>query len=254
MNDLVAQLAQLAGMAEQGLWLAALVFLRVGAAVALLPALGEQAVPQRVKLAAALALTLIVLPAAPRADFTLGAVLAEVIAGLALGLGLRLMILGLQTAGVLAAQSISLSQMFGAVGPEPQPIVANLLTLAALALFVLMGGLPRAAELLVISYQILPTGQAPDPGMLADWGLARVIQVFALAFSLAAPFVLAALLYNLALGAINRAMPALMVSFIGAPALTLGGLGLLALTAPLLLELWRQAMQAALAAPYGGLP
>lgn len=251
MNDLIAQLSQIFGIAQAAIWQAALVLLRVGAAVALIPALGEQAVPQRVKLAAALSLTLVVLPTAPPADFTLFAVAGEAITGLALGMGLRHLILGLQTAGVLAAQSVSLSQMFGAVGPEPQPIVANVLTLGALVLFVALGGLSRAVELLVISYQLVPTGQPPDPAMLAEWGLARVIWVFGLAFSLAAPFVLAALLYNLALGAINRAMPALMVSFIGAPALTLGGLGLLAMGAPLMLEAWRSAMLQALAAPFG---
>ena len=74
---------------------------------------------------------------------------------------------------------------------------------------------------------------APD---LAEWGVLQVGRAFSLAFSLALPFVIAALLYNLALGIVNRAMPALAVSFIGAPALTLGGLILFALAAPLLLE------------------
>lgn len=247
----MAPLTQLAGLAEGAIWQAALVFLRVGAAVALLPALGEQALPQRVKLAAALAMTLIVLPAAPEASFTVLALAGEVVTGLALGMGLRLMILGLQTAGMIVAQSISLTQMFGAMGPEPQPTVTNLLTMAALALFLMTGGLGHSAELMVLSYQIVPTGLAPDPSVLAEWGLGRVIRVFSLAFSLAAPFVVAALLYNLALGAINRAMPALMVSFIGAPALTLGGLALLMLGAPLMLQVWQGAMQAALATPFG---
>jgi len=251
MNDLVAQLAQVFGLAQAAIWQAGLVFLRVGAAVSLMPALGEQSVPRRVKLAAALAITLIILPSAPEATFTMAAVAAEVIAGLALGMGLRLLILGLQTAGTLAAQSVSLTQMFGAVGPEPQPIVANVLTLGALVLFLTMGGLSRAVELLALSYQVVPTGQPPDASVLAEWGLKRVVWVFGLAFSLAAPFVLASLLYNLALGAINRAMPAMMVSFIGAPALTLGGLALLALAAPVMLEVWRGAMQQALAAPFG---
>ena len=38
-------------------WAAALVFVRVGAMVALMPGLGEQAVPQRVKLALVVAFT-----------------------------------------------------------------------------------------------------------------------------------------------------------------------------------------------------
>ncbi len=67
---------------------------------------------------------------------------------------------------------------------------------------------------------------SPD---LARWGLAQVSRSFALAFSLAAPFVIAGLLYNVALGVINRAMPQLMVAMVGAPAITLGGIALFAL-------------------------
>ena len=253
MNALVAQLTALSGLAEAAIWQAALVFLRVGAMVALLPALGEQALPQRVKLAADAAITLVVAPGVtvPPAYGPM-ALLAEAAAGLALGFGLRLMVLGLQMAGTLAAQSVSLAQMFAGTGPEPAPIVANLLVLSGVALFLALGGPARSVELVFLSYQMLPAGVPPDPSVLADWGLARIARVFALAFSLAAPFVLAALLYNLALGAINRAMPALMVSFIGAPALTLGGLILLALTAPLVLQIWRAAMEQALAAPFAG--
>jgi len=250
--EVLAPLAQLSGVAESLILQAALVLFRVGAMVALLPGLGEQAVPQRIKLAVALALTAIVTPAAPVTDASgFGAFAIEAAAGLILGIGLRLMILGLQTAGTIAAQSISLAQMFNGTGPEPQPIVANLLTLAGVALFLSMGGLARAVELLVLSYDLMPPGQVPDPSVLADWGLARVSAVFALGFTLAAPFVLAALLYNLALGVMNRAMPQLMVAMIGAPALTLGGLALLAVCAPGLMAIWRGAMEHALAAPFG---
>ena len=55
---------------------------------------------------------------------------------------------------------------------------------------------------------------------------------------IAAPFVIGSLLYNVALGIINRAMPQLMVAFIGAPALTWGGLALFAVAAPLILSVW----------------
>lgn len=250
--EVVAPLAQLLGVAEGLVLQMALVLFRVGAMVALLPGLGEQAVPQRIKLAVALALTAIVTPAAPVTEVSgFGAFAIEAAAGLILGMGLRLMILGLQTAGTIAAQSISLAQMFSGTGPEPQPIVANLLTLAGVALFLSMGGLARAVELLVLSYDLIPPGQVPDASVLAEWGLARVSAVFALGFTLAAPFVLAALLYNLALGVMNRAMPQLMVAMIGAPALTLGGLALLAVCAPGLMAVWRTAMEQALAAPFG---
>ena len=256
MTPLIVQLTELAQLTEAAIWQAALVFFRVGAAVALLPALGEHVLPQRVKLAAVVMLTLIVAPAVPGATlaavgFDGAAILTEVLAGLCLGVVMRLLILGLQTAGTLIAQSVSLAQMFSGTGPEPQPIVSNLLVLAGIVLFCTLGGLARSVELLVLSYDLLPPGKLPDSGALSQWGLARISRIFALAFTLAAPFVIAALLYNLALGAINRAMPGLMVTFIGAPALTLGGLILLALLSPFLLQSWQDAVLGSFADPFG---
>ncbi len=256
MTELLGQIAQLAGLAEDVIWLAALVFVRVGAMVALLPALGEQMVPMRVRLAAAIGITMIVAPtqSGPAAlpDGLVLPLMAEALAGLVLGFSLRLMVLALQTAGTIAAQSTSLAQMFAGTGPEPQPIISNLLVLAGLAVFVAMGGLAHAVGFLMIGYDLLPLGQLPQPSAIATWELERIAKAFGLAFSLSAPFVVAALLYNLALGAINRAMPQLMVSFIGAPALTLGGLALLAIAAPLLLSVWGEAVKQTLFLPVGG--
>ena len=79
-------------------------------------------------------------------------------------------------------------------------------------------------------------------------------QAFGLAFTLAAPFAAAAMLYTLATGVINRAMPQFMVALVGAPALSFGALALLLLTAPALLAVWQSAMNAALADPFGIAP
>ncbi len=57
------------------------------------------------------------------------------------------------------------------------------------------------------------------------------------------------MLYNLTLGIINRAMPQLMVVFVGAPAITAAGLVLLMLLAPVMLGLWAAALGEFIAAP-----
>lgn len=74
--------------------------------------------------------------------------------------------------------------------------------------------------------------------------------MFANAFTLAAPFVITSLIYNVALGAINRAMPQLMVAFVGAPAITAGGLILLMLISPLILSIWLDEFNIRLANPF----
>jgi len=70
-----------------------------------------------------------------------------------------------------------------------------------------------------------------------------------LAFLIAAPFVMASAIYNMALGVINRAMPQLMVAFVGAPVITFGGLFLLFVCAPLMLTTWADALEAFLVNP-----
>lgn len=255
--DPFATIAALALPGTDWLIAALFVFLRVGAAVSVLPGLGERLLPARLRLAAALAMTAIVLPAVghtgpalPDAAFGLARIAAtETLAGLALGLAIRLLVIALQIAGTIAAQATSLSQFFGGAGAEPQPAMSQVLMFAGIALLMLAGLPHRAAEYLILSYDLLPAGAWPDADALTGWATSRVARAFALAFTLAAPFVVASTVYNLALGAINRAMPTLMVAFVGAPALTLGGLALLALAAPTMLQVWWAAADALLANP-----
>lgn len=244
------------------LLLAFAVFFRVAAFVSLLPGFGESSVPVRVKLAIALAFTAIVAPLAPLEaapkDWSLltltGFLLSETAVGAVLGLGLRLLVMGLQMAGTMAAQSTSLSQVFGNAGAEPMPAMGHVLMIGGLALAMIAGLHVKAAALFVMSYDIVPMGQLLSVGPTVDWGVSQIAHAFKLAFTLAVPFVALSMLYNLALGVINKAMPQLMVAFVGAPAITLGGLFLLFTAAPLMLQVWHTAMEAYLVNPMGARP
>lgn len=258
MNDSVAEIFD---WVQSWYGLAFVVFLRVGAAMALFPAFGERSVPERVRLVLALSFTLVVLPVvAPEirpivenvsSPATL--IFTEAVSGLAIGATVRLVVIALQIAGAMAAQATSLAQVFGGMGVDPQPAIGHVLLTAGLALAVMMGLHLRLAELLITSYELFPPGDLPGAEFISSWGLENVAHAFSLAFSLAAPFVVASLIYNVALGAINRAMPQLMVAFVGAPAITAGALLLLFLTAPLLLSLWRSALSAFFAGFPGGI-
>lgn len=235
----------------------AMVFLRVGAFMALVPGFGERTVPARIRLGVAFAFTCIVAPAvsdklpdAPTGFVAFALLIApETLMGLALGVVVRSALLVIEMAGSWAAQSSSLSQMFGASG-EPMPAMSHLFVSAGLALAMIGGLHVRVASALILSYDALPAGQFPSAVLMESWGTAHLSSAFALAFSLSAPFVIAALIYNIALGFINRAMPALMVSFIGAPALTAGALAMLVVAAPIMLALWWSAFTALLADPF----
>lgn len=260
MNGLVASLSQLLDLAEGVAWAAVLVFIRVGAMAALMPGVADPAVPQRVKLALIVALTLVLSPllaerlSATKLEPSILALGGEVVAGLILGVGLRLFVVSLQTAAAIIAQATTLSQLFAGAAPEPQPAMGNLFLIAAIALAMTAGLHVKAAALLLNSYEILPAGGPLSAVEAADWSLALIGRTFSLAFTLAAPFVIASMMYNLALGAINRAMPTLMVSMVGAPALTLGALALLAVASPFLLAAWLTSFSEHLAQPFAVSP
>ncbi|MFT4783735.1 MAG: flagellar biosynthetic protein FliR [Paracoccaceae bacterium] len=258
MTDLLSVLGPIA----QTLLLTTLVvFFRVGAAMAVLPAFGERTIPQRIRLVLAMSLTVILvpmldnIPTFPEQAYQLALLMmGETVIGLSFGLVLRLFVMTLQIAGSIAAQSTSLSQIFGGSNMvEPQPAIGHLFVVGGLAIAVLNDLHLKLIEAFLITYEIFPAGTGLTGAALAGWGIKRISYAFALGFTLSAPFMIAAFIYNIALGVINKAMPQLMVTLVGAPAITAAGLGLLLITTPLLLELWRAAMDVALANPFGDL-
>ncbi len=241
------------------LWLYGLVFLRVAPVLAMLPGFGEFSVPGRIKLAAAVAFTLVVAPlAAPHLSALGGTaptpwlIVVETGIGLLMGIGLRLFVLALQTAGSIAGQSTSLAQILGSAGATPLPALGHLLVFGGIALAMMTGLHVQVARMVVLSYGLFPAGHPPDAGALAQWGIRQVAGAFALAFTLAAPFVIVSVLYNLTLGIINRAMPQMMVVFVGAPVITAVGIALLLMLAPTILTVWINALQGFVTNPFGG--
>ncbi|MCV2875865.1 flagellar biosynthetic protein FliR [Rhodobacteraceae bacterium XHP0102] len=247
-------------MAQTTLFLWFAVLLRLSGMFLVLPAFGEQMIPMRVRFGVVFALSLIMTPLLAASMGGLTAMPAvrvffgEIIIGLILGMGLRLMIHALQIMGSIAAQATSLSMMAGGAMPDPQPAIGTLLMLAGLTLAVMTGLHLHIITMLMGSYEVLPLGSVLSGAAVEAWGTARVAHAFALGFSLAAPFVLTATLYNLALGVINRAMPQMMVAFVGAPAIAFGGLLLMFIISPFALAHWQGILIMALQNPLADVP
>jgi len=87
----------------------------------------------------------------------------------------------------------------------------------------------------------MPLGLAVDSGNSADWLTGVAVSLFRLCLSLALPFLILNFAYNLILGFLNRAMPQLLVSFVGLPGITLAGLFLLMFCAAAMLTGWLDA-------------
>ena len=233
---------------------ATLAFFRVAAIISVMPGLGTPTVPVRVKLALALAISVFVSGSAPldTRPISVGLIASETLVGLVFGIGFRFLIFALQTAGTIAAQSTSLSQLLGNASVEPMPAIGHILVTAGLALmFVLDLHLLWLASIIDL-YRVFPVGTLLGAADLGMWGVAQVSQAFALAFRIAVPFLILSMMYNVTLGVINKAMPQLMVAFVGAPLITFCGLVFLALGAPAMLSVWSTAVEGYLANPFGG--
>ena len=125
---MIQALIELTGLAEPLFLSTFAIFLRVGSAMSMLPAFGERSIPMRVRLTIGIAFTLIVAPAVIDRVPTLKSndlfgdfLLVEICIGLVLGAVLRLFVIALQLAGAMAAQTISLAQIFGGGATDPQP-------------------------------------------------------------------------------------------------------------------------------------
>ncbi len=218
---------------------------RLSFVIILIPGIGEQMIPPQIRvyvllgLSAAvsgLGITNYVLPASLT---DLGVVIiTELLLSLFLGIGLRVVIWSLNIAGSVIAQSIGLAQPLGiALENEAQTATANLLSMAGAALLFSMNFHIEVISSWIGLYETIPIGGTSwvTQAFLFD----SIYAAFAFAVLLAWPFVAMNLLYNVCLGFINKAMPQMMVAFVGAPFLVGAGLFLLAVSIGAMLMVWQ---------------
>lgn len=223
--------------------LAGIAFARVGTAILLLPGFGEAQIPARIRIALGLVLTLALLPIlplpVPPAQMTALALLlgAEAAIGIFLGTGARILLASLHLLGALVGMVAGLSNALAPsqANTEGATALAALLTVAAIALIFATDLHHLMISAILRSYAILPPGRLPA-GDMADQVARLGSGAFYMATAMATPFLVIAVLLNLALGLANRIMPTMQVFFVAAPGLILAGLTLLAIALPAILD------------------
>lgn len=221
------------------IWAAALIFARIGAALMLMPGFGEAYVPPRARLSIALALTICILPSLraslppiPTAEWELaGKLIGEILIGLIIGGAARMLMSALGTAGQIMGMESGLS-----FAQTADPTAEN--SGAAFSVFLGLLGVTLifATDLhhlllrgIVGSYEVFaPGGRVPveDAAALA---VDAVAKSFLVGFQIAAPLVVAGLIFRLGLGALARLIPTIQVFFVVLPLQVLGALVLIAL-------------------------
>ena len=224
-----------------------LVLCRAGTAVMLLPGLGEAELPSMVRAGLALALSALLLPgvapsvpAVPDGALGAGMIGAELLTGALLGWLARLPVLALSMAGALISYLVGISSV---LQPDPalggqSTALARLFGLVAPVLILSTGLYALPLSALAGSYALIPPGGGLPPGGITELLVKGLGDALGLALQLSAPFLLAGLLWQVAMGLLARLVPQLQVYSAAAPGQILGGLVLLSLLAARLLGTW----------------
>lgn len=215
----------------------ALVFARVAAMVATLPAFGETMAPARVRLTLALALTFVLTPLVPanalKADAgplaVAGALALETLTGLAIGFVARFLMSAVQVAGSVIALQMGLSF---AMSVDPSQgsqgaILGTFLNLLALTLIFATDTHHLLIGAIEHSFTQFPAGQWGQTGDWAKLATGFVSKSFALGIQLAMPFIVFGVVLQLASGMVARLMPQMQIFFMTVPISLLGGFVLL---------------------------
>jgi flagellar biosynthesis protein FliR len=205
--------------------------LRAGALTVTAPVIGDAGVPARAKLVFVVAVGLAIgLNRAPVAlgDLPATAVL-ELAAGIVTGLVARFVMARAAIAGQLIGLSLGLgfASEYDVNAGENAGVIRTMATTIASLAFLSVGGLEAVVRGVAAGPAQLSHFAALGPQLLTEGTAA-----FGRGFALAAPIVLAALVGNLGLAVLNRAVPSINVFSISlASVLIIGGLTLLATSA-----------------------
>jgi flagellar biosynthetic protein FliR len=221
-----------------------LVFSRISAAFLLLPGFGEPTVPPRMRVLAGLAIAVAVagtvpgMPTSvPDAWGTMFAVTGEAFSGALLGTLARTIVSGVMIAGQVIGQNIGIGNVFAqGVAIDQAASLGAMLYAGMVAIMFASGGHHVILRALVQSYSILPPASFPNVGASSRAVVEAGLRCFRTGAQLAFPFLLLAFVFNVTLAVVNKALPAMPVFMIAAPALVVTGLYLLVAAVPGLLE------------------
>jgi len=217
-----------------------LIFARVGTMLMLIPALGEQVIPARMRLSFALAFALVLyplltpsLPGLPPDMWQMIVLLLhELAVGLILGATSRIVVMSTQVAGSVIAFQMGLSVAQSADptnGGIQGAIVGSFLSFLGITLIFATDLHHVALAAIHDSYMIF----SPTTPLMFDDAAQMVIEVVSSAFvigvQMSAPFIVFGLVFYLGVGLLGRLMPQLQVFFIAMPATI--SVGLILLTA-----------------------
>ncbi|WP_373489056.1 flagellar biosynthetic protein FliR [Blastomonas sp.] len=241
---------------EAQLWVWIMAMIRPGAAMMVAPVFGATSVPLQVRIIlsamigiAATNSTPMVLPEGTLVSFSgLLFILAEVLAGVAMGFALQVGYSAAFVAGETISNTMGLgfASMNDPMTGASTPVIGQFLSIIAVLLLLAMDGHLMLIAIIVQSYVSLPPGDAflsPDVIFnLVEFGGT----LFAMGLVIALPVGAALILVQVVMAMLARSAPQLNLFSVGIPVAVLAGILLLALAAPVLADGVMRAIEAGL--------
>lgn len=210
-------------------------FCRIGGCIMLMPGFSSARVPTQIRLFLAVAVTLAVSPilwntiypkigGKPIAYIELIAV--ETAVGSVIGLITRFYVIGLQFAGTIIAMSIGFNAppMPDLIEDGAENQLTNMLSFAGLLLLFMLDFHHIVFKALVDSYGTIPVGGIFQIQKALITLTDTLQSTFMVMLRLGSPFLLYGLIFNVAIGFVNKLAPQIPVFFISAPYLIMGGM------------------------------
>lgn len=202
-----------------------LVLARVAGIFVTAPIYGGPEIPTQVRVLLAMAITFLITPVQmarvvdpPQTLAQLTIVMAsEALVGVVLGLGVLVLLSGMQLAGQVVAQmsGMSIGEVFNPQLDTNLPLFSQLFNYFALALFALLGGHRLLMGALLDTFATMPPGEAMLGDSVVEVCATLLTQSLSLGVRVAAPATAALLLANIILGIISRTLPQLNVLSFG---------------------------------------
>lgn len=229
-------------------WLALLLFARLGTMFLLMPGIGDQTVPVRIRLVLAVMTLLVVFPtvsdqlaAVPQSGFDMfSLIIREVLIGLGLGVAVRFILSVMQVAGTVIAFQMGLGF---ALNVDPSQgvqgvLLGNFLGLLGITLIFLSDLHHLALVGIVNSYELFAVNAPIAISDFTEFALMSAAKAFEVAIQISSPFMVFGLIFYLGLGILSRLMPQLQIFMIAMPVNILGGFILLAAMLTALMTLY----------------
>lgn len=217
-------------------------FCRIGGCMMVLPGFSSARVPMQIRFFVSFAIALAILPVLwdtiyPRVTggdpaIYVRLIFSEVLIGTMYGLIARIYVLGMQFTGSILAMSIGFSAPGGSdiLEDTAENPLTSFLSFAGLMVLFMLDFHHVVFKALADSYTIMPLGGDAGAQKMLITMTDTLSAVFMIMLRLASPFLIYGLMFNLAVGLVNKLAPQIPLYFVSTPYLLMGGIFLLYLS------------------------